>query len=79
MGNNHPTLDASLRRVDRFKQELKDCDSAVRLQLLAAWKEQIIGNLVQLLLATSDVDALANIDRAIALSQDIADLERLSA
>jgi hypothetical protein len=79
MGNNHPSLDASLRRAYRLKEELKNCDPAARRHLLAAWKELIIGNLVQLLRVTNDIDALASIDRAIALSQDIVDLEQLSA
>lgn len=79
MGNNHPSLDASLRRAYRFNEELKNCDPTARLYLFAAWKELIIDNLMELLRIKSDVDALASIDRAIALSQDIADLERFSA
>ena len=75
MGNNHPKLDASLDRLHRFNEELKNCDSAARFQLLAAWKELIMENLVELLAATNDVDSLSNIDRAIALSRDIASLE----
>lgn len=79
MGNNYPRLDASLSRAHRFQEELKNCDSAARYHLLGAWKELIIGNLVHLLRATSDIDSLAKIDTAIALSQEIAELERLSA
>jgi len=75
MDDNHPNLDASLYRISRFKEELKFCDSAARFQLLKAWKELIMENLAELLTATNDVESLANIDRAIALSQEIASLE----
>ncbi len=79
MGHNYPRLDASLSRAHRFKEELNNCDSTARFHLLAAWKELIMDNLVELLRATSDVDSLAHLDRAIALSHELADLERLSA
>ena len=75
MRNNHPKLDASLDRLFRFREELKYCDSATRFQLLGSWKELILRNLGELLDATNDVDAISKIDRAIALSQDIASLE----
>jgi hypothetical protein len=75
MGNNHPKLDASLYRINRFREELKFCDPAARFQLLEAWKELIMENLAELLSATNDTDSLAKIDRAIALSQEIASLE----
>jgi hypothetical protein len=75
MNNDHPKLDASLKRLSWFKEEFKNCDSAARFQLLAAWKELIMDNFVKLLATTNDVDSLSNIDKAIALFQEIASLE----
>ena len=75
MLNNYPTLDASLDRMHRVRAALRHCDSAERFELLAGWKESIMDNLVQLLAATNDVGVLSNIDKAIALSREIASLK----
>jgi len=75
MRNNYPTLDASLDRMHRVRAALRYFDSAERFELLAGWKESIMDNLVQLLAATNDVGVLSNIDKAIALSREIASLK----
>ena len=77
--NIHPKLTESLERLKRYEEELPQCDPAIRAQLLAAWKEQIMDDLVDLLRATNDVDSLSNVDRAIALSSDITEQEHGSA
>jgi len=61
---NRHLLRESLDRLARFESELKTCEPAVASQLLSAWKEQIVDDLVSLLRATNDPDLISNVDRA---------------
>jgi hypothetical protein len=56
----------SLRRVKQFKGELKTADPTRRANLLNAWKEEIIHNLIDCLNVTEDLEALGMLDITIA-------------
>jgi len=76
MAENRNLLRESLDREERFKAEIAVCEPAIAGQLLSAWKEQIMDDLVQLLRATNDPDHISNVDRAIALSQLLVEAKR---
>jgi hypothetical protein len=59
----------AVERGKRFHAELKTADSAMAAQLLGAWKELIMGEMVKLLQATNDPKILQLADENIALAQ----------
>ena len=59
----------AVERGKRFHAELKTADPAMAAQLLGAWKELIMGEMVKLLQATNDPKILQLADENIALAQ----------
>lgn len=59
----------AVERGKRFHAELKTADPAMTAQLLGAWKELIMGEMVKLLQATNDPKILQLADENIALAQ----------
>jgi hypothetical protein len=59
----------AVERGKRFHAELKTADSVMTAQLLGAWKELIMGEMVKLLQATNDPKILQLADENIALAQ----------
>lgn len=64
-------LKEALARGNRFEAELKTPDPATRAHLVAAWKELILDQLVDLFRVTDDLGILRIVDQFIALGQDI--------
>ena len=64
-------LGAALDRLKRFEAALPNLDAAMRAQLISAWKEQILDDLIDLFKRTDDPRDLSNVDRAIAVSMEI--------
>ena len=64
------TLGNAQERGKRFYAELKTADDAMAAQLLAAWKELIIDELVNLLRVTKDPLVLQVLDENIAIGQE---------
>lgn len=64
------TLAVAQERGKRFYAELKAADDAMVAQLLAAWKEVIMDELVKLLRVTKDPLVLQVLDENIAIGQE---------
>ena len=64
------TLGVAQERGKRFYAELKTADDAMAAQLLAAWKELIMDELVKLLRVTKDPLVLQVLDENIAIGQE---------
>jgi hypothetical protein len=62
-------LGIALERGERFEAELRTVDAVVRSQLLSAWKELIIEEMVGLLRVTDDVLTLRCLDNQIAVGK----------
>jgi hypothetical protein len=69
-------LKASLERGKTFKSELKTCDPATAAQLIAAWKEFILEEMLGLFRMSNDVDWLHVIDNNIGAARDCAEDKR---
>ena len=67
----------ALDRLKKFEAELPNLDAPMRAQLISAWKEQILDDLIDLFKRTDDPRDLSNVDRAIALSMEIVDSQNL--
>jgi hypothetical protein len=66
--HEHP-FSIAVARAKRFHVELKTADPAMAAQLLSAWKELIMGEMVKLLQATNNPKILQHTDENIALAQ----------
>jgi len=64
------TLEVAQERGKRFYAELKRADDTMAAQLLAAWKELIMDELVKLLRVTKDPLVLQVLDENIAIGQE---------
>ena len=64
------TLGVAQERGKRFYAELKRADDAMATQILAAWKELIMDELVKLLRVTKDPLVLQVLDENIAIGQE---------
>jgi hypothetical protein len=64
------TLGVAQERGKRIYAELKTADDAMAAQLLAAWKELIMDELVKLLRVTKDPLVLQVLDENVAIGQE---------
>ena len=76
MKESSSILGIAQERAERFQAEIKGADEAMAAQLLAAWKEVIMGELVKTLQATKDLHTIAFLDINIAVGQETEKFEQ---